>query len=219
MSLALLSVVRNAEKDILDLMKSVYDLVDEYVIVDDCSDDGTAGVVQEYFKRVGNERICLFWRSPEPHYHCAYYLESARAAVKSDYVLRLDADERLVEGTGGVIRNILNGEYVTPFMKLHRYNYLDGVPWYGLEMDDVLRLFERDSIYYPDRIHTSEQPINGEIPVFTLPVGGIHHDKSNGKNEEDIARYIKITKAALAAGDDRYLEIKERYIKKGYWQD
>jgi glycosyltransferase involved in cell wall biosynthesis len=218
-TLALLCVVRNAEKDIEGLLSHVNSLVDEYVVIDDCSDDDTAIIAQEYLKEKASDKKCLFWRSNEPHYHCAFYLESAKCAVKSDYILRLDADERLIKGTGDIIRNILNGEYVTPFMKLHRYNYLDGVPWEGLEQDDVLRLFEKAAIYYPDRIHTQEQPINGEIPVFTLPVGGIYHNKSNNKNKQDIARYIQITKDAIANGDDRYLEIKERYVSEGKWEE
>lgn len=91
----------NEENFLEDCLKSVADWVDEIVIVDGHSTDKTVEIAKKYKARV-------LLRENNPIFHVQKQI--ANETAKSDWILQLDADERVSESLKEEILLLLNGK-------------------------------------------------------------------------------------------------------------
>lgn len=165
---------------------------DEVVLVDMHSDDKSIAIAEEF-----GCRTFLHERTG--------YVEPARnfaiAQAQSEWVLVLDADERVSPGLAAWIGQKLAGLSASA-VKIPRRNFYGDV-WVtccGWFPDEQLRLYKKDKVTYSDRIHRAPQ-IDGEI--HTLPVQGEaflqHFAFSTIESRvEKINRYAVITGETMA---------------------
>ena len=92
----------NEESNIVDCLKSVKGWVDEIIIVDEQSTDKTKELAEGLGAKVFSE----------PHEQIFHITKNkAIAKAKSDWILQLDADERITKQMKEEIISILKGEY------------------------------------------------------------------------------------------------------------
>jgi len=98
MKLSLCLATHNEEANLPACLESVKDLVDEMVIVDGSSKDKTVEIAKKY-----NARIIITDNPPMFHIN----KQKALDAAKGEWILQLDADERVSPGLGAEIRAII----------------------------------------------------------------------------------------------------------------
>lgn len=118
--LSLCVVARDEEELLPGLLASVRGAVDELVLVDTGSADGTRALARE----AGAVVVEQPWRDD---FSAPRNLALAHAT--GDFVLVLDADERLVPGAGAAIRRALrDAAFDVGFVRLHNADRLDAAP-------------------------------------------------------------------------------------------
>ena len=165
----------NEEKNISDCIKSAKLLTDEIILVDMKSADKTVEIAKNL-----NIQIFDFPKSN--------YVEPAREfgikKSKTDWVLILDADERITEKLALEIKQLLtiNSSLLT-YYKIPRKNIFANVRWLrhgGWWPDYQIRLINKKYfISWPKRIH-STPVIKGELDYLKNPlIHYFHGDLSN----------------------------------------
>ena len=163
-TLALSMIVKNGERDLPECLASARGVVDEIIVADTGSSDASVEIARKFGARV----ISIGW---ENDFSKARNLSLAEAT--SDWVLMLDADERLDPGAGAVLPALLAHRAAAGFQVIIR-NYVSTLahkiwdrpakpndsayaparcyPAY-VEHENV-RLFRRDpEIYFTGRVH------------------------------------------------------------------
>jgi tetratricopeptide (TPR) repeat protein len=141
-TLALSTIVRDAAVCLPGCLESVRGIVDEIVIADTGSTDETIGIALGFQARV----IPVAWTDD-----FAAARNKALAAVSSDWVLVLDADERLDPSAAGEIRSLIADESTTAYQVTIR-NYV-------LSLED--RIWDRAS-----KPNDSEFPAARKYPAY-----------------------------------------------------
>ena len=168
-TLALSMIVRNAAAELRECLESARGVVEEMVLADTGSADQTIEVAEQCGARV----VSIPWTND-----FAEARNRALAEVKSDWVLVLDADERLDAGAAPQIRRLIESSDIAGYLVTIR-NYvrsLDERVWdTGAKPNDSLlpssaaypgfiehenvRLFRRaKEIYFVGRVHESVGP-------------------------------------------------------------
>lgn len=162
--LALSMIVKNAGGELVDCLASVRGIVDEIVVVDTGSRDASL----EIARKAGARTFTTPWEN-----HFAKARNLSLAHVTADWVLILDADERLDPVARKVLRRHLGrkdlaGYYVTirnylldPELncwdrtsKPNETNYAPAKKYPFYVDHENVRLFRRDSeIYFTGRVH------------------------------------------------------------------
>lgn len=135
-------ITKNEEKMIEDCLRSVYGWAEEIVLVDDESSDKTKEIAAKYTDKLFSRRMDIEGK----HRNWAY------AQAKCDWVLSLDADERVTEELKQeIIKAIAFPADYTHFnVNLRNYigNYwIKGGGWYPAPK---VRLFLRDKFKYEE---------------------------------------------------------------------
>ncbi len=150
----------NEETHIEDCLKSVQEIADEIVLVDMYSDDRTVEIARRYTDRVFfHERTGLV----EPARQAA--IEQARG----DWILLLDADERISRELAAGIRDVVSNPGGVDVFCIPRRNFIAG-RWmrgtgFGPDAEPQPRLFRRGSLHWPDRIHAYPIIQGAEAPL------------------------------------------------------
>ncbi|MBI4056167.1 MAG: glycosyltransferase [Elusimicrobia bacterium] len=139
--LSLILITKNEEQDIKACLQSVQGTADEIIVVDDFSSDRTRDIAQEYGARIIQHDFESYASQKQ------FALEQA----SGEWVLNLDADERLSPELNLEIREILN----SPSKSVHGYwvpyeiHFLNQKLRYaGLGNEKHLRLFQRKFAHY-----------------------------------------------------------------------
>lgn len=142
-------IVKNEEKYLRDCLLSVKGIVDEIVIVDTGSIDNTINIAEEFGAK-------LF------HFKWIEDFSAARNFAlehsSGDWILYLDADERLSEKSGNEIKGLLsNADKCAYFCKVRSINELNS----RSSIMDYVRLFPNDkTVKFEGRIHEQiEEPL------------------------------------------------------------
>jgi len=167
--ISLCMIVRNEEKFLGPCLESASPAVDEIIVVDTGSTDGTAGIAGDY-----DAKIFPFpWRDD---FSAARNASLERA--KGDWILVLDADEALEEGAAARIRDSAGGRIHCGFF-MPLTNELDDGKRTTCSM---VRLFvNRPEIRYRYLIHEQMLPDLTQYarrtgrPIGRLKAGIIHH--------------------------------------------
>lgn len=202
MSISLVINTRNEAINLSQCIRSVGPWVDEVIVVDMESTDGTASVAAQLRAKVFRH----------PH---VGYVEPARnfalSKATGDWILILDADEE-------VSRPLLDHLYA--IMQSNRYDYVS-IPrknlifnqWIqhsGWWPDYNIRFFKKGSVTWKDEIHSRPTTFGEGAKINPDPEHAIihHHYQSVSQYVERLNRYT-----------DHQLKILEKSDYQFYWSD
>ena len=171
-TLAVAMIVKNEEKHLQSCLEAVTGWVDEIIILDSGSTDNTEVIARKFTDKYYSN---LDW----PGF--GKQRQIAQQYVTSDYVLWLDADERVTpELKLSIISALKNGcTKKNIAYKINRLNYYFGQPirYSGYSPDWIVRLYRTNEIHYNDAlVHESVNidrsfkviKLNGRLLHFTL---------------------------------------------------
>lgn len=138
----------NEERNIRDCLESVKDLADEIVVMDNSSSDKTGEIARKYTKKVYEQK-----NDPKK---IDLQKNSAISRATGDWILSLDADERLTPELAKEVRSILKGQtsHVNGYW-LPRKNIIFG-KWIQSDMwwpDYQLKLFRNGKGRFKSDVH------------------------------------------------------------------
>ncbi|MGE0639689.1 MAG: glycosyltransferase family 2 protein [Thermoanaerobaculia bacterium] len=150
----------NEEINVADCIHSVL-WADEILLVDSFSTDQTVAIAEKF-------PIKILQRQ---YFGSAAQKNWAIDRVANDWVLIIDADERVPERLAGEILTVLAGEPAVNGYYIRRENiFIDKVIRHsGWSTDKVVRLFRRDKARYPNRRVHADLEIEGPVPVMKNP--------------------------------------------------
>lgn len=171
-TIAALIITYNEEENIEDCLESIK-WVDEIVVIDSYSEDNTVEICYKYTEKVFLRKFDDFASQRN------YGLEK----IESDWVLVVDADERVTGELKNEIDSILSSDSDIKAYEIPRKNYFLGrwIKHCGWYPDNTLRLFMTSIGKYRGKVH--ERPnIKGKIHKLKNPF--IHY------TYKDIGHYI-----------------------------
>jgi glycosyltransferase involved in cell wall biosynthesis len=135
-------ITKNEQDRIRKCLESVYGWADEIVIVDDESTDNTLNIAKEFTDRIFIRKMDIEGR----HRNWAY------AQAKNEWVLSLDADERVTEELKDEITRVLMKDLGYVGFSIPRQNYLGSywIKYGGLYPAGQLKLFKKDRFRYEE---------------------------------------------------------------------
>lgn len=141
-ALSVVVITKNEQNRIRECLKSVYGWANEIVVVDDESTDDTIKIAKEYTDKIFTRKMDIEGK----HRNWAY----SKAA--NEWVLSLDADERVTKELQDEISKTLSDGTEYAGFSIPRRNYL-GDYWIkhgGLYPSGQLRLFKKDKFRYEE---------------------------------------------------------------------
>lgn len=162
--ISVIILTKNEETNIVDCLESVV-WCDEIIVVDDYSTDRTLQVIKNF-----SPRIKIFQRSLNNDFSAQR--EYALSKAKNDWVLFIDADERLSNGLSGEIRDFLeqkdpdvNGFYV------QRKDVIWGKELKHGESGNInlLRFAKKNAGAWHGKVHEIWE-IKGKLGNFKMPL-------------------------------------------------
>jgi len=220
-TLALAMIVKNESQDLAACLDTVKGWVDEIVIVDSGSHDNTEQIAQQYGAKFYTHKN---WQG------FGKQRQLAQSYVSSDYILWLDADERVgPELKQSILQAVAKNEPNTVY-QIARLSTVFGreIRHSGWYPDYVVRLYPTQFAQYGDelvheRVHypegAKEQKLNGDLAHFTYK--SIHHylvKSANYAQAWATQRHANGKKASLWQGVSHALGcfIKMYFLKAGF---
>lgn len=196
MNLTTIIITKNEEKNIADCLDSVK-FSDEIIVVDNNSTDLTPEIAKKFGAKVIREKFESF----------SAQREAGLKAAKSDWVLYLDADERISEKLKENILETIKDNNTKEVYKIKRKNFY----FYKYEWkfyDDLERLFKKDALksWYGE-IHESPNFI-GEVGSLN---GFIIHYTHN-----DLTSMLN--KTIKWSDTEAKLRIEANHPNMGWWR-
>ncbi len=168
-TLSLVMIVRNEERLLGRCLESVHALVDDIIIVDTGSTDGTKQIAAQY----GASVYDFVWNNN--------FAEARNFALQqstSDWNMVLDADEYISGEAAHSIRNFIAGERkIGKFRIVNKIEEHDEVSYVR---NFISRIFPKN-VYYLGRIH---EQLDSDLPREILPVE-VQHDGYYQTNKFD----------------------------------
>ncbi|KJJ83354.1 glycosyltransferase, group 2 family protein [Candidatus Omnitrophus magneticus] len=172
--LTVVVITKNEEENINDCLASA-EWADEIIVVDDESRDKTIEIAKKYTDKIYSRKMDNEGR----HRNWAY------AKASNDWVLSLDADERITEQLAEEVTNLLKGSPVYKAYTIPRRNFI-GKYWlkYGGEYPAAqTRLFLKKEFKYEEAEVHPRALLDGDTGHLKGDI--IHYSHS------DIADYLK----------------------------
>lgn len=163
-SLAILILTCNEEDNIVSVVENAKKCTDEVVVIDSGSTDRTVERAKEHGAKVAFRA----WTND-----FSAQRNFALEQTDADWVLYLDADERLNDEVIAEVKKIISGKGRDQQYSFERKSVAFGTKFnHGvLKPDHVLRMFPRNQVKWVNKVH--EHP-ECELPVKVLP-GHIEH--------------------------------------------
>lgn len=137
-------IVKNERENLAGLLPVLCPIVDEVVVVDDASDDGTRDVARAFGCRVLHRRFDTFSR--QRNY--------ALARASHDWILSIDADERPSDGFGEELRRrIVDERFAAYRVRIRSSIFGREFRFTGTQDDVPIRLFRRDEAAWIGDVH------------------------------------------------------------------
>lgn len=147
---------KDEELNIRPCLESVLDISDEIIVADSGSTDRTMEIARKYNCHI-IEREYIY---------SADFKNWAIPQAEHDWVLIVDADERVTPELAEEIKQLLKGDPKQDGFIIYRKNFIFGheVKRSGWGTDNVLRLFKRDISRYKDmRVHSEIVVESGRV--------------------------------------------------------
>ncbi len=187
----------NEEENLLNAIKSVKNLSDEIIVVDMMSDDKT----QEIAKKLGAKVY---------EHEKMGYVEPARnfaiSKATGDWILILDADERITPELHTKIKQIINSENPQDYYRIPRKNLVFGKwlrhsRWWP---DYNIRLFKKGYVEWNEVIHSVPMTRGDGADLEAIDENAIvhYHYVSIDQYVERMNRYT--THQAIALAQNKY---------------
>ena len=145
-SLAILILTKNEEDNIVDVVRNAKTCTDEVIIIDSGSTDRTV----ELAEREGAKVAFRAWDGD-----FSAQRNFALSQTEADWVLYVDADERITPALGAAIRDIVQHGALDKQYSVKRKSVAFGVTFnHGvLNPDHVLRMFPRNTVTWVHKVH------------------------------------------------------------------
>ncbi len=156
--LSVLILTKNEEKTITDCLNSLRQLADEVIVVDDYSEDGTLSKLQ-----TSGFKVNVYQRHLSQDFAAQRNFALSQAA--GDWVLFIDADERMTPELSSAIKDKIANKTEFSAFRIKRKNYYFGShPWPHIE--EMARLFRRNSLKsWQGKLHESSVVV-GEVGIL-----------------------------------------------------
>ncbi len=168
----------NEEKKIEQCLKSV-SFADEIVVVNNSSTDKTEEIAKKYTKNV--------YTQPNDIQKIDLQKNFGFSKASGDWILSLDADERITKELAGEIKNVIKSNANYDGYWIPRKNYIFGkwIEHTGWYPDNQLRLFKKGSGKFESEHVHEHIKINGELGFLKNHI--IH------ENYDNVAQFIQKT--------------------------
>ena len=165
MRLSIIIITRNEELNIKECLESAV-FADEVIVVDHASTDRTAEFARSYGAHV---HVTQDWPGFGPQKN------RALAFATGDWVLSIDADERVSEDLAGEIRKIVFSSNSAAF-ELPRLTQFCGrwIHHCGWSPDHVLRLFRRGTARFSDDLVHERVLLDPNVKIGRLKLPLLH---------------------------------------------
>ncbi len=216
--ISLCMIAKDEEDCIADCLKSVKGLVDEMIVVDTSSTDGT----KEIAKKCGAHVYDFKWNND-----FSAARNHAIEQAKGEWILILDADEVIAQKDHERIQKLIQNKDIegyiplvrtyTPERRLNDWHpsddYKECKNYPGYIIEQPLRLFRNKKEYrFTGKVHESALPshekANGRIGICQVPIHHYGDVRKKDKMKTKAERYVRITEEQLKASSDN---IKTRY--------
>lgn len=178
-SISLCMIVKNEEEVLKRCLDSIYDIVDEIIIVDTGSEDQTKEIAKSYTDKVYDfEWVEDFSKARNYSF----------SKATKDYILWLDADDVILEMDREKLKNLKNTLNPTTDIVMMKYHI-------GLDKNDIPSLS-----YYRERLikNTRNYHWIGQVHEVIIPTGtilhsdiAVTHKKINNRIRIEISEYLK----------------------------
>ena len=161
--LSLCMIVKNEEENLKRFLPDIVDVVDELVIIDTGSTDNTIKIAEEFGGRVYNSP----WEGD-----FAKLKNEAAGYATSEWILILDADEKMSKGLRDEIVQIIKNESELNGYYIPRKNYYLGkwLKFGGNYPDYQLKIFKKGKgVYKPPPLHP-KVVVDGKIGYLKTPI-------------------------------------------------
>jgi glycosyltransferase involved in cell wall biosynthesis len=153
----------NEEKNLKDCLNSVKTIADEIIVVDGSSNDNTVNIAKEYNAKV------LVTDNPQ-----IFHINKQKAIdmATNDWILQLDADERLTKELSEEIKEILHRNPEENGFWIPRKNWFLGrfLMKGGQYPDYTLRLYKRGKGSLPQKDVHEQAVVEGKIGYLKNPL-------------------------------------------------
>jgi hypothetical protein len=189
--ISVIIITGNEEKNIRDCLKSV-SWADEIIVVDSESTDLTVKIVKEFTEKVFIHK----WEG------FALQKSYALNLAKNDWILSLDADERVTPELAKEIQDLNLSESKFEAFKIHRENHFIGkkITSCGWENDYQLRLFNKSKTKLTDRLVHEGFVVEGNV--------------SKLENSMTHYSYLNLKDGFNKINEYSSLEANEKYVRK-----
>lgn len=191
--LTVIILTKNEESNIVEVVRNAKIITDNVLVIDSGSTDDTVSLAKEN----GASVIFREWDddfSAQRNFALDY--------VKSQWVLYLDADERLNDSLCNSVKEVVKDNKPAMYRIIRRNSAFGKDFRYGvLGPDSVIRLFPKDKVRWQDKVH--ERPV-GDLPVITLKGYMKHY------TYRTFEQYIQKMNQYSSIGAQNYYEKKKK---------
>ena len=175
-------ITKDEEKNISDCLKSVQ-WADEIIVVDSESSDRTVELAKQFTDKIFIRK----WEGYVPQKKYALSL------ARNEWILSLDADERVPVELKDEILNLAPGQFSG--FKIRRKNFLlkKEITSCGWEKDYQLRLLKKDKAGLSDRLVHEKFIVDGQVDTLKNPM--LHYTFSSFSEYLDKINYYTSLKA------------------------
>ena len=204
--LSVIIITKNEEKNIEDCLNSVQ-FADEIIVVDNHSDDNTVNLCQKFTDKI---KVTDDWPGFGPQKQRALDMASG------EWVLSIDADERITESLQKEILKAINSDSIDAF-NIPRQSMFCGrwIKHSGWTPDYVLRLFKREHARFSDDL-VHEKIIVNSNKISNLFYPLMHYSY---ENMEEVL--IKMNQYSSANAEKSFNNGKSSSLSKailhGFW--
>jgi len=181
MKISAIVLTRNEERNIKDCLASL-SWADEMLVVDSGSTDATRVLAEKQGAKVVTHPFADF----------AAQRNFAMSQATGDWVLFIDADERVTPGLAGEITDLLKGPAPLRVYAIPRHNYFFGkrMRFGDSQADAPVRFFPRQHAAWAQPVH---EKIATDLPVQRLRNPLLHYSTSDlAHYQQKIREYVPL---------------------------
>lgn len=201
--LSLVLIVKNESTNLAPCLDSAKDIAAEIVILDAGSTDDTLEIAKKYTDKIF---VNNHWQG------FGKQRQIAQSYASEDWVLMLDADERLTPELANEIRLVIDKSKLDTVYNISRLSWAFGdfIRHGGWYPDYVARLYPKDKVQYNDALVHEKLVPNKSLRQKNLTANLLHY------TYEDLEHYlVKSAGYAKAWAAQRYSKGKKSSIFQG----